>query len=297
MRKPNIELRDDAMREVVAIDASLECISSVYGFLEGPVWHHKEKHLTFSDIPNSTMYRLFADGAVTVFRQPTEKANGNAYDSQGRLITCEHASSRVVRQAPGGPIEVLASAYGDTALNSPNDIIASPAGDIYFTDPVFGRREFFGVPRPQQLSFQGVYCLRPDGKLVLLTDDLEQPNGLCLTDDLATLFVNDTPNGHIRRFEVKPGPTLTGGEVWAELAGEGEGVPDGLKIDSEGRVFCTGPGGIHVFDANAECLGVILIPEKCANFTWGDDDLKSLYATASTSLYRIRVLAPGRPAF
>ncbi len=125
-------------------------MSSGYGFLEGPVWHPKDEHLTFSDIPNSTMYRLLADGAVTVFRQPSEKANGNAYDSQGRLLTCEHASSRVVRQAPGGPIEVLASAYECTELNSPNDIIASPTGDIYFSDPVFGRREFFGVvlPRP-----------------------------------------------------------------------------------------------------------------------------------------------------
>ena len=297
MAEITLEIRNDALRGVVREGAVIDAVSSGHGFLEGPVWHPAEKHLTFSDIPNATMHRMAPNGAIAVFRHPSRKANGNAYDAQGRLLTCEHAASRVVRERPDGSLETLAATYDGHALNSPNDIVVGPVGEIIFTDPAFGRREYFGVPRQQELPFQGVYCIRPDGELVLLTDEMEQPNGLCLTDDGKTLFVNDTPRGNIRRFEVGPGPKLSGGEVWAEPVGEGEGAPDGLKLDAAGRLYCTGPGGIHVFAADATSLGVIRIPEKCANFTWGGADLRTLYATASSSLYRIDPVAPGRPAF
>jgi gluconolactonase len=170
-------------------------------------------------------------------------------------------------------------------------------GTIFFTDPDFGRRPRFGIPRQSELAFRGVYLIRPDGELRLLADDFDQPNGLCFSLDETKLFVNDTPRRHIRVFDVV-GDALSGGEVWAELGGaEGDRTPDGMKVDSAGNLFCVGPGGIHVFGSEAKRLGIILVPENVANFAWGEDDLKSLLITASSSLYRIRVEAPGLPAF
>ena len=224
-------------------------------------------------------------------------ANGNAYDGQGRLVTCEHSSSRVTRTELDGTITVLATHYDDKELNSPNDIVVRRDQTIFFTDPDFGRRPRFGIPRPSELPYRGVYLIRPDGELRLLADDFDQPNGLCLSLDETRLFVNDSPRRHIRVFDVD-GDRLTGGEVWAETGGaEGERTPDGMKFDSAGNLFCVAPGGIHVFDGEGVRLGVILVPENVANFAWGEDDLRSLLITASGSLYRVRVEVPGIPAF
>lgn len=292
-----VEIRNARFRDVVGGDIDIESLGSGYLFTEGPIWHPVEKHLTFSDIPGDHMHRWTAEAGVVTFRQPSNKANGNAYDAQRRMVTCEHATSRVTRTEADGTITVLASHYQGRELNSPNDVVVKSDGAIYFTDPVFGRREFFGLPREQELDFQGVYRIAPeDGSLRLLIDDFEQPNGLCFSLDESRLFINDTPRKHIRVFDVQPDGGISGGRLWAEVTGEGEGVPDGLKCDSQGNIYCTGPGGIHVFDAEAHCLGVILMPEKTANFTWGEDDMKTLFATSSTSLYRLRVKVPGRKA-
>ena len=146
-------------------------------------------------------------------------------------------------------------------------------GGIYFTDPTYGRKEYFGNPRPLQLDFRGVYRAEPEGgKLTLLAGDFGQPNGLCFSLDERQLFVNDTDRQHIRVFD---------------------GAPDGMKIDSAGNVYCCGPGGIHIFGPQAVCLGVIRVPEYTANFCFGDGDLRSLYVTASTSIYRLRVKTAG----
>ena len=153
------------------------------------------------------------------------------------------------------------------------------------------------MPREQELDFQGVYRIAPDGALSLLADDFAQPNGLCFDRAEARLFVNDTERGHVRVFDVEEGSGVSGGEVWAELTGEGAGVPDDMKTDSEDHLYCTGPGGVQVFAPDAACLGLIHVPEPVANFTWGGEDLRSLFVAASTSLYRTRVRVPGRPAF
>ena len=290
-----VEIRDPRFRDVVGDGVEIETLGTGYLFTEGPLWHAAEKHLTFSDMPGDHMRRWTPEGGVVTFRQPSNKANGNAHDMQGRMVTCEHATSRVTRTEADGTITVLASHYQGRELNSPNDVVVKGDGAIYFTDPVFGRREFFGLPREQDLDFQGVYRIAPgDGSLSLLADDFEQPNGLCFSLDESRLFINDTPRKHIRVFDVQPDGHLANGRLWAEVSGEGEGLPDGLKCDSQGNIYCTGPGGIHVFDNEAKCLGVILMPEKTANFTWGDNDLKTLFATSSTSLYRLRVKVPGR---
>jgi gluconolactonase len=156
--------------------------------------------------------------------------------------------------------------------------------------------KYYGVPREPELGFRGVYGVEPDGKsLRLLANDFAQPNGLCFSRDEKTLFVNDTERQHIRAFDVQPDGTLRGSRVWAETTGEEPGAPDGMKIDSAGNLYCCGPGGIHVFAPDATCLGVIRVPEATANFAWGDDDFRSLFITASTSLYRIRVTVSGTP--
>jgi gluconolactonase len=150
------------------------------------------------------------------------------------------------------------------------------------------------VPRPQQLPFQAVYRLDPaTDSLAPVATDLENPNGLCFSLDEKRLFVNDSPRRHIRVFDVQPDGALANGRVWAETTGEGVGGPDGMKLDSAGHLYCCGPGGIHIFDQEAHCLGVIRMPEQTANFCWGDDDLQSLFICASTALYRVRVQVPG----
>ncbi|AYY13778.1 SMP-30/gluconolactonase/LRE family protein [Actinobacteria bacterium YIM 96077] len=292
-----IEMRDSQLSTVVDVDEQVERVAGGFEFTEGPVWHPREHFLIFSDMPGDHMRRWSAAEGVTTFRSPSGMANGNAYDRSGRLVTCEHATSRVSRTELDGTVVTLADSYDGRSLNSPNDVVVASDGSIYFTDPTYGRQSFVGVPREPELPFQGVYRIRPDGSLDLLVDDFDQPNGLCFSLDERQLFVNDTERMHIRAFAVLPDGTLGTGREWAVTEGEGDGAPDGMKFDSEGNLYSCGPGGVHVFDPDGASLGVLRMPEKAANFTWGDADLCSLYICASTSLYRIRVRVPGRPSF
>jgi len=291
-----VDVRDPRIAAIVGEAVAFEQIATGCIFTEGPLWHPGGRYLLFSDMPGDHLRRWSEADGVTTFRKPCHKSNGLAWDRQGRLLVCEHATSRVTRTEPDGTSTVLASHWQGKELNSPNDIVCRSDGAIYFSDPTYGRLEHFGVPRDQQLAFQGVYRIAPgSGRLELLADDFAQPNGLCFSLDEERLFVNDTDRQHIRAFDVKADGTLSGGEVWAETKGEGAGAPDGMKIDSRGNLYSCGPGGIHVFAPDATPLGVIRVPEYTANFCWGDDDLKSLYITASTSVYRVRVKVAGRP--
>ena len=247
-------------------------------------------------MPGDHLRRWSAKDGVTTFRKPCNKSNGLAWDLEGRLIVCEHASSRLTRTEANGSITVLASHHQDKELNSPNDVIVKSDGSIYFSDPTYGRKPHLGVPRDPQLAFRGIYRVSPDAKsLTLLADDFGQPNGLCFSLDEKVLFVNDTDKQHIRAFDVKSDGTIVNSRIWAMTTGEGAGAPDGMKVDSAGNVYCCGPDGIHVFAPDAICLGVIHVPEYVANFCWGDDDLQSLFIAASTSIYRMRVVVPGTP--
>ena len=292
----SVEIRDTRFESVVGKTVQFEKLATGFLFTEGPLWHAQGKYLLFSDMPGDHLRRWSAKDGVTTFRKPSNKSNGLTWDRQGRLLACEHATSSVTRTEADGSIRALASHYEGKELNSPNDIICKSDGTIYFSDPTYGRMEYYGVPRPCQLGFQGVYRLDPEREtLILLADDFSQPNGLCFSLDEKRLFINDTDRQHIRVFGVHADGTLDQGRVWAETTGSGQGAPDGMKIDSGGNLYCCGPGGIHVFDPNATCLGVIHVPEGVANFTWGDDGLRSLFITASTSLYRIKVRVPGCP--
>ena len=290
------DVKDARFETIVACDVALESLGTGFGFTEGPVWDARYKRLIFSDMKHDHMRSWSAERGITTFRQPSNKANGNAFDHMGRLLSCEHVTSRVVRQSAQGPLETVASHFEGKELNSPNDIIVKRDGAIYFTDPTYGRiREELGLLRETELGFQGVYRVSPDGgELNLLADDFEQPNGLCFSTDDRALFVNDTMRKHIRRFDVLSDGSVSGGDVWAETVGDAPGAPDGMKIDVKGHLFCTGPGGIHVFDTTARLLGVILLPERAANFNWGGNDNCALFVTASTSLYRLKTRLPGR---
>jgi gluconolactonase len=288
MAKPSFE-------SVVGANPELQKLAGGFGFTEGPVWMPEDQSLIFSDIPNNEMFRLSANGEVASFRAPSNMANGNTRDAVGRLISCEHATSRVTRAEPDGSTTILAEHFAGQQLNSPNDVVVGPSGHIYFSDPNYGRNEYFGVKRSQELAFQGVFRVKPDGSdLTLLAYDFDQPNGLCFSRDGAKLFVNDSDKQHIRVFDVSPSGDVSGGGLWAVVKGAGEGVPDGMKIDDLGNVYCCGPSGIHVFTPDAEWLGVIHVPEAVANFTWGGPDLKTIYVTASTSLYKLRTSTQGR---
>jgi gluconolactonase len=292
-----LEVRDPRLTGIVGAHVEFERIATGCLFTEGPLWHPRGEYLLWSDMPGDHLRRWSKADGVSTFRKPCDKSNGLTWDRQGRLLACEHASSRVSRTEPDGRITAVATHYDGKQLNSPNDIVCAADGGIYFSDPPYGRAEFYGVKREQELSFQGVYRAGSDPRSpTLLADDFDRPNGLCFSLDGRRLFVNDTARQHIRVFDVRPNGTLAGGAVWAETKGEGKGAPDGMKLDSAGNVYCCGPGGIHVFSPEGVDLGVIQVPEYTANFAWGDADLRSLYVTASTSLYRIRTVVPGLAA-
>jgi gluconolactonase len=295
----NIEIRDPGLHEILDEDLTLEQLSSDFQFTEGPIWHPGEQHLTFCDIRANRLFRWSEAEGLSLFREPSNMANGNTYDRQGRMLSCEHATSRVTRTEQNGTVKVLASHYQGKELNSPNDIIVRKDGSVWFTDPTYGRQGHTGIIREPELNFQGVFSVDPESReLRLLADDFETPNGLAFNLDHTGLYVADTVRMHIRYFDITPDGSITGGEVFARSTGEGAGAPDGLKIDSQGNVFCAGPGGIHIYRPDdGQCLGVIKTPAFCANFAWGGDDLCSLFLTSSTQLLRTRVKVPGIQLF
>ena len=292
------EIRDREFIAIVGDDVRVEQVATGFGFTEGPVWDKARRQLIWSDMKHDHMRCWSESRGVQTYRQPSNKANGNTYDRQGRLVSCEHGTSRVVREETDGALTVLASHWQGRELNSPNDLTIKSDGAIYFSDPTFGRiREDVGIPRPLTLDIRGVYRIAPGGELELLIDDFEQPNGLCFSLDEKRLFINDTPRKHIRVFDVKTDGTIENGRVFGETTGDAPGAPDGMKLDREGHVYCTGPGGIHVFAHDGRCLGVILTPERPTNMAWGDEDLRTLYITAQTSIYRARLKTAGHLAY
>lgn len=286
------------LRMAELIDPTLrpERIASGFGFTEGPLWR-PDQSLLFSDMPQDKRRRWHARTGVTVERAESNKCNGMTIDNAGALIVCEHSTSSVVREGTDGSRVVLADRWNGRELNSPNDVIVANDGAVLFTDPAFGRMPVFGVQRPLELDFCGVYRVTRAGNLQLLADDFGQPNGLCLSPDESRLYVNDTEHAHIRSFHYDPNGELSDGRIFAdgitEVEDNSDGFVDGMKVDELGNVYVSGPGGIWIFDQTGEKLGVIEVPEKVANFNWGGSDWQTLYITASTSIYRIRTRVRG----
>jgi gluconolactonase len=291
-----VEAHDPAMQRIAPTDVAIEQLATDLRFTEGPVWDRRRQILIFSDIPANRLYQHSpAGGATAVFRDPSHHANGNTIDGAGRLITCEHSGRRVSRTEADGSVTSLADSFEGKRLSSPNDVVVRSDGALYFTDPPYGimPEGRVGVPGEQELPYQGVFRIDPSGALTLLVDDFDRPNGLAFAPDERTLYIDDSARRHIRAFAVADDGSLSGGRVFAELAGEDRGVPDGMKVDREGNVYCTGPGGVWVLNPQGAALGRIVMPETTANLAWGGEDWRTLFLTASTSLYRVRLGVAG----
>lgn len=292
-----IDMAQTGFEQVCAKDSPLEKIASGFQFTEGPVWSRREGVLRFSDIPSNRIHQWDPRRGLSVYREGSARSNGLTYDPQGRLIACEHVGRRISRTELDGTLTTLAILWEGKRLNSPNDVVCKSDGAVYFTDPDYGiKNERVGLLAPQEIPFKGVYRVSPDGKtLTCLVRDFTQPNGLAFSPDERILYVNDTLEGHIRAFDVRPDGSLANSRLFAKLAGEGNGRPDGMKVDSAGNVYCTGPGGIHVLDPNGHLLGRLRMPAVTANLAWGDDDWKTLYFTCQDSVYRLRMNITGVP--
>ena len=300
-----IERLDPALDRLLPASAKIEKLAAGFGFTEGPVWLH-DGYLLFSDIPNNTILKWTPDGKVTPFRKPSGYdgsdapagafigSNGLTLDKQGRLTICEHGNRRVTRLEKDGKLTVLADKYEGRRLNSPNDAIYKSDGALYFTDPPYGFVKQDADPK-KELNFNGLFRLA-GGKLQLLYKDLTRPNGLGFSPNEKILYVaNSDPQRKIwMRFDVKPDGSLGEGTVFFDVTAQtADGVPDGMKVDRLGNLWCTGPGGIWVFSPQGKHLGTVQPPEVPANLHWGDKDGGTLYITARSGLYRLRTSVAG----
>ena len=294
-----IEKAAPELDRIVSTDQTIEELGNGYGGdlgpNEGPLWWKEGGYLLFSDIHNDRRMKWSPQDGVTVFREPNDRANGLTRDPQGRLIACEHDTRRVTRLEHDGSTTVVANSFKGRQLNRPNDVVVKSDGSIYFTDP-------WTLPRPQEqwdLDFRGVYRVSPDlGTLTLLVQDFIFPNGLAFSPDESVLYVNDTRRGHIRVFGLAPNGTLLSAtdRVFCDLRGDRPGVPDGMKLDVEGNVYCGGAGGVWVHDPSGKHLGTIVHGQPATtNMAWGDDDWKTLYITSRNTLMRIKLNIPGLP--
>jgi len=267
-----------------------ERLATGFVFTEGPLWH-PDGFYYFVDIRSSVLYRLTPGRAHEVVRDKTGGGNGTTFDLQGRLILCEGENRRVTRTAGDGRIEVLMDRFEGKRLNRPNDVVCKSDGSIYFTDP--GLRVPLGE---RELPYAGIYRVAPDGTQSLVAD-FEYPNGLAFSPDERRLYVANTRWAqYIHVLELDAGGAMVRRRIFADMSSdETDGVPDGMKVDVDGRVYCTGPGGTWVFAPDGTRLGIIRTPEVPANLAFGGPDLKTLFFTARTSVYTMRVKVPGQP--
>jgi gluconolactonase len=298
---------DSTVNGIVPRHAKVEKLAGGFQFTEGPVWH-PDGYLVFSDPNANAIYRYTHDGQVSVYRAKSGYAgvdigeyhqpgsNGLTLDADGRLSINEHGRRRVVRLEKNGVITVLADRYQGQRLNSPNDLVYKSDGSLYFTDPPFGLPKVFDDPR-KETPFSGVYRLTNDGTLQLLATDLSGPNGLAFSPDERFLYVDnwDVNRKVIMRYPVRSDGTLGTGEVFVDATRShpGEQAWDGLKVDEAGNVYAAGPEGIWILSPEGKQLGIIKASETPANFAWGDEDGRTMYITARTGLYRVRLNIPG----
>jgi len=267
-----------------------ERLATGFVFTEGPLWH-PDGFYYFVDIRRSNLHRLIPGKEPELVRANTGEGNGTTFDLQGRVVICEGGNRRVTRWTGDSRSEILVDRYEGKRLNRPNDVVCKSDGSIYFTDP--GLR----VPLAErELPYAGVYRITPDGKTTLVAD-CEYPNGLAFSPDERVLYVANTRwTQYIHAFELDAGGTVVRRRIFADMSSdETDGVPDGMKVDVEGRIYCTGPGGTWVFAPDGSRLGIIRTPEVPANLAFGGPDLKTLFFTARTSVYTLRVKVPGQP--
>jgi gluconolactonase len=267
-------------------DSQLEKIATGFGFTEGPVWD-PHGFLYVSDEEKNKLSRVYLDGRVETVLEIGDP-DGSTLDAEGHLITTASVLRSIIQVDPDGKYKVLADKYEGKKFNSPNDIILGPDGALYFTDPTLD------LPKGEkpELDFQGVFRLGKDGSVRLLTKDLTAPNGLAFSPDGKRLYIDDTRRQEIRVYDVGARMELQNGRVFGKEEGSG-GAPDGMRVDVKGNVYCTGPGGVWVWDPEGHHLGTIMLPESTANFNWGDADYGTIYFSSRTSIYRMKTKARG----
>lgn len=307
---PQIIKNDPMLDTIIPANAKLEKLATGFLFTEGPIWvptsNSSPGYLLFSDPNANTIYRWSQDGQVTVYRTKSgytgfdvgeynqPGSNGLTLDKEGRVTINEHGNRRVTRLEKTGFLTVLADSYEGKRLNSPNDLVYRSDGALFFTDPPFGLPKFSDDPR-KELPYSGVFCLR-DGKLQLVNSDLKGPNGIAFSPDEKHLYVGnwDTEQKTVMRYEVNEDCQVTNEKIFFDMThAEGEDAIDGVKVDQQGNVYVSGPGGLWIFSPEGKHLGTLQGPEHPHNLAWGDDDGKTLYLTAQTSVYRIRLNIPG----
>lgn len=278
--------------DLVDHHAKLETVATGFGFTEGPMWD-EAGFLYVSDETINKIFRVYPDGKKKGKKEEVialGDPDGNTFDRQHRLIDCASVLRAIIAVTPDGKYKILADHYDGKKLNSPNDVIVGPDGALYFTDPTLD----LVAGEKQEIPFQGVYRLDDKGNLRLLTKDLGQPNGLAFSPDGRHFYVDDDEERNIRVYDVASDGTPSNGRIFGEEPGaKNDGVPDGIKVDQSGNLFVTGPRGIWVWDANGNHLGTIVMPEQPANLTWGDKDYRTLYITATTSVYRLAMKTQG----
>jgi len=264
------------------------------GPAEGPLWWKEGGYLLFNDIHNNKRMKYTPGRGVTVDLEPSNRANGLTRDPKGRLVSCEHETRRVTRRELDGSLTVIANSFQGRRLNRPNDVIVKSDGSYYFTDP-----HHTITPEQWDLTFPGVYRVTPDlGTMTLVTDSFLAPNGLAFSPDEKLMYINDSRRGHIRAFEMLPNGLLAKhtDRVFADLRGSEPGVPDGMKVDSAGNVYCGGAGGLWILDPQGKKLGRIVHGHPATtNIAFGGDDWKTLYFTSRTHLGAVNVKIPGIP--
>ncbi|HEY4043596.1 MAG TPA: SMP-30/gluconolactonase/LRE family protein [Rhodopila sp.] len=268
---------------------ALEKVASGFLFTEGPLWH-PEGFFYFVDLPSNRLHRIVPGQQPETVRE-TQGGNGTTFDLLGRLLNCEGDGRRVARMEHDGTVTTLADRFEGKRLSRPNDVICHSNGAILFTDPDFR------VPLAErEIGHAAIYRVSPDGAVSEVVR-CEYPNGLALSHDERTLFVANTRwTQYIHAVELDSGGNFVRRRVFADMSADGtNGVPDGMKIDQAGRVFCTGTGGVWVFEPDGTRVGIIETPEVCANVAFGGADLRTLLLTATTSVYSLRVKVPGLP--
>jgi gluconolactonase len=305
-----IERLDPALDPLLDGQAPIEILADGFTWTEGPVWVERagEAFLLFNDIPRNTTFRWDPQHGISRFMQPSgytgvayyglePGANGLILDSQGRLIMCEHGDRRVSRLAWDGGKQTLADNYRGARLNSPNDAVLHSSGAIYFTDPPYGLPQRERDPR-RELDHFGVYRIAPDGQLQLITTQLQRPNGIGLSPDEQTLYVaqSDPAAAIIMAFTIDADGGVGEGRVladWTDQVGKLPGLPDGLAVDSDGNLWCSGPGGVYVLSAEGKLLGRILTGERTSNCTFGGPQRSTLFITADSYLLKVETKSRG----